>query len=295
MRDYAKVSPQFWIGKTGKSLRGDSQAQLVALYLMTSPHANMIGVFHCPILYIAHETGMPFEGASEGLQRLCEGGFCEYDVSSETVWVCEMARFQIGDKLKATDNRVTGVRAEFEKLPHGLLRQGFHRRYQAAYHLQDEPETGSPSEAPSKPLRSQEQEQEQEQENKTTPDGVVVDSAPPADLTLVHSESKPSSKPDCPHQEIIALYHELLPMCPEIRGWTAARAQALRTRWNEDPKRQTLDYWRNFFGYIAESSFLTGRVTPRDGRKPFLASLDWIVKAENFTKIRERHYEDKAA
>ena len=67
MRDYGVVSPQFWIGATGKRLRGNPDAQLLALYLMTSPHATMIGVFHCPILYMAHETGMPFEGASNAL------------------------------------------------------------------------------------------------------------------------------------------------------------------------------------------------------------------------------------
>ena len=57
MRDYGIVSPRFWIGETGKKLRGNPNEQVLALYLMTSPHANMIGVFHCPILYMAHETG----------------------------------------------------------------------------------------------------------------------------------------------------------------------------------------------------------------------------------------------
>jgi len=40
MRDYAKVSPRFWIGNTGKQLRSDPDAQVVALYLMSNPHAN---------------------------------------------------------------------------------------------------------------------------------------------------------------------------------------------------------------------------------------------------------------
>ena len=40
VRDYGKVSPQFWVGKTGKRLRGDMEAQIVALYLMTSPRTN---------------------------------------------------------------------------------------------------------------------------------------------------------------------------------------------------------------------------------------------------------------
>ena len=73
MRDYAKVSPQFWIGTTGKAIRASgSDAQIVALYLLTSPHATMLGLYYLPMLYIAHETGRGIEGASEGLRRAFE-------------------------------------------------------------------------------------------------------------------------------------------------------------------------------------------------------------------------------
>lgn len=96
MRDYGKVAPSFWIGATGKALRGDANAQLLALYLMTSPHSNMIGVFHCPVLYMAHETGITFEGASEALRRLVEVGFCTYEGESETVFVHRMAASRRG-------------------------------------------------------------------------------------------------------------------------------------------------------------------------------------------------------
>ena len=65
MRDYGKVSPQFWIGQTGKKLRSEgAEAQIVAMYLMTSPHANMLGLYYCPAMFIAHETGLDLEGAS---------------------------------------------------------------------------------------------------------------------------------------------------------------------------------------------------------------------------------------
>lgn len=122
----------------------------------------------------------------------------------------------------------------------------------------------------------------------TTANAVVVDSDHAADLV-----GSRRAKPECPHQAIIALYHELLPMSPGIRDWTPARAQALRARWNEDAKRQNLDYWRKFFAYVAESEFLTGRARTTDGRRPFVASLDWIIKAENFTKIREGRYHNE--
>ena len=164
MREYSKVSAQFWTGKTGRSLRGDMQTQIVALYLMTSPHSNMIGVFNCPVIYISHETGSPLEGAYEGLKKLIEGGFCTYDEDSETVWIHEMAKFQIGDSLKASDNRVKDIHKQYENLPEGPIKQGFYAKYRDSYHLPESGECDSPFQAPSKPLPSQEQEQEQEQE-----------------------------------------------------------------------------------------------------------------------------------
>ncbi|MGB8414977.1 hypothetical protein [Paraburkholderia sp.] len=110
-----------------------------------------------------------------------------------------------------------------------------------------------------------------------------------------HPQERPTTKkPDCPHQEIIAAYHELLPASPAIRDWTPARAAHLRTRWNEDPKRQSLDWWRRFFAYVAESAFLTGNVTSGE-RKPFTVSLDWLCKAENFAKVREGRFHDAEA
>ncbi len=170
MRDYGIVSPRFWIGETGKALRGDMPAQVLAMYLMTSPHSTMTGVFHCPVLYMAHETGMEMEGASKALQRLIEGGFCEYEEASETVFVVRMAAYQIGESLSAGDNRVKGLRKEVSKMPEGRIKSRFLEVYGEAYHLAEETNKASPSKAPSEPLRSQEQEQDQEQEQKQDQD-----------------------------------------------------------------------------------------------------------------------------
>lgn len=102
-------------------------------------------------------------------------------------------------------------------------------------------------------------------------------------------------KPNCPHQEIINLYHEVLPASPRIKDWTPARAASLKARWNEGTDRQTLDYWRGLFEYISGIPFLTGRTPGSNGHKPFVLSLDWLLKAENFAKVREGRYEDAAA
>lgn len=167
MRDYSVVSPRFWIGATGKELRGNPPAQVLALYLMTSPHANMIGVFHCPLIYMAHETGLGMEGASKALQSLIEAKFCTYEESSETVFVHRMAAFQIGDHLSEQDKRCKGVEREWNNIPSRQIQQAFFAIYSAAFHLPKQSKKTRGTEAPSKPPRSQEQEQDQEQDQET--------------------------------------------------------------------------------------------------------------------------------
>lgn len=164
MRDYSKVSGTFWTGKTGKAMRGDFQTQVVAMYLMTSPHANMIGVYHCPILYIAHETGSPIEGATKGLRVLCDGAFCTYDEDTETVWVHEMAKFQIDEQLKPSDKRVSGIQKLYDLMPEGRIKSGFFDKYASAFLLVDNSKKRkplrSPLQAPTKPETETEAETE---------------------------------------------------------------------------------------------------------------------------------------
>ena len=190
MRDYSKISPQFWIGRTGKALRNAGpEATIVALYLMTCPHANMLGLYYLPLVFVAHETGLGFEGASKGLRRAIEAGFCRYDEASEVVWVVEMARYQIADSLKDKDLRIKGVQNEYDALPENPYLSDFFERYGSAFRMdrrRDEiTPDASPFEAPSKPLESQEQEQEQEQKvNATTahapePEEPPTESPPP--------------------------------------------------------------------------------------------------------------------
>lgn len=165
MRDYATVAPQFWLGKTGRELRKQgAEAQVVSFYLMTSPHANMLGLYYLPILYIAHETGLGLEGASKGLKSSIEAGFCSYDEDTEMVWVHEMAAYQVGRSLKPGDNRCAGVRNEYMSLPENPFLSLFYERYKTDFHLSFKRESHQISEGASKGLRSQDQEQDQEQD-----------------------------------------------------------------------------------------------------------------------------------
>lgn len=167
MRDYGKVSPQFWISKTGKALRRSGhEATIVALYLITCPHANMLGLYYLPTMFIAHETGLGVDGAAKGLQGAIEAGFCHYDEATEVVWVVEMARYQIADSLKKADLRVKGVQSAYEALPDNPYLARFYERYAESFHMTRCRESDAKEQAPCMALRSQEQEQEQKQDQE---------------------------------------------------------------------------------------------------------------------------------
>jgi uncharacterized protein YdaU (DUF1376 family) len=107
--------------------------------------------------------------------------------------------------------------------------------------------------------------------------------------------------PDCPHQKLIDLYHELLPTCTRVVEWNEERQRIMRSRWREKAtskaknwgysnEEQGLACWRKFFAWCAQSDFLTGRAKGRDGGAPFVATLEWLVRPKNFAKVVEGNY-----
>lgn len=126
---------------------------------------------------------------------------------------------------------------------------------------------------------------------------------PPADAGGAPDGAHAPPMPDCPHERIIALYHELMPLNPQVLEWTETRRGHLRARWREKalPNGRTqgyatvdagLAFWRRFFGYCAESKFLTGRAEAKPGKPPFCPGLDWLLKPENFAKVLEGRYHE---
>lgn len=136
-RDYSKVGWTFWTGKTGRAIRALNRpdVQVIALYLLTCKSATMTGLYYLPVTLMAHETGSPFEGASEALSILVQLGFCALDSERDLVWVCEMARFQIGEELSKGDKRIPAIIGQLQEHAASPLALLFVRKYQAAYHL----------------------------------------------------------------------------------------------------------------------------------------------------------------
>lgn len=136
-----------------------------------------------------------------------------------------------------------------------------------------------------------EKEKEKEKELKThSPEPGLPGIADPEPIDLPKA-----SRPACPHQQIIDLYHQALPTGTQVRVWNETRMKTLQARWREDPKRQDLGWWERFFKYVAESEFLTGQTPAANGRDPFVVSLDWLINPQNFAKTVEGKYHRSAA
>ncbi|MCE9858160.1 DNA-binding protein [Raoultella planticola] len=255
MRDYATVAPQFWLGKTGRELRKKgAEAQVVSFYLMTSPHANMLGLYYLPILYIAHETGLGLEGASKGLKSSIEAGFCSYDEDTEMVWVHEMAAYQVGKALKPGDNRCAGVRSEYASLTENSFLSSFYERYKDDFHLSIKRETRQISEGASKGLRSQDQEQDQEQEQEQDKDHLGHGGATPPDDES--SDIAPAGKPKSSYSEEFELVWKEYPKraggnskADAFKAWTARIKSGATVQ-------ELTDGVRRYAGYVAAAGKL---------------------------------------
>jgi hypothetical protein len=299
MRDYAKVSPKFWTGDTGQELaRRGSEALVVGLYLMTSPHSNMLGLFYQPVLYIAEETGLTPEAAQKGLVDCMEAGFCDFDPISKMVWVFEMAGYQIDSELKATDLRVKGIRKDYAALPNNPFLAPFFERYAGAFHLDVRREfvpkgkgaqlsLVSPFKAPSKP-------------GTGTGTGTGAGTREGTG-TGKPSASSPAKLPTPPTKEIIDLYHEVLPDLPAVRLHTKDRVRALGKLWTwvltstkgDHTRRATdrdeaLAWIRSYFERAKDNDFLMGR-TPRTGEHAnWKCDLDFLLTDKGMKHVIEK-------
>lgn len=140
MRNFIKLSPKFWIGPTGREIRESGvETQIAALYLMSSPHINYIGLYHLPLVYLTGDTGLSQDAAKAALLELERVGFARYDKSSECAWVVEGAKWQIGETITAGDKNVLKIKREYDDLPSDCpFKSEFLTKYGQAYHMSAE-------------------------------------------------------------------------------------------------------------------------------------------------------------
>lgn len=279
MRKYSSITPKFWIGKTGRKLRCDISAKLVAAYLLSCPNNDMTGVFYCPLCQISAETGLPLEapsvplpspfqgplkGIREALETLQREDFAIYDYESEYVFVKKMALFQIAPELKPTDKRVTGIRTAIESMPDNF-KYLFIKEYNECFNLgfknipspeiqefgvqtqEGDDLPSSPIEAPSKALRSQVQEQEQEQETYTRTEKNEKQSELAENFAGRECEKPVSLKTEAIEEELPLEEQEASVSKKEIVE--PKPKKEVKTQRLQKPEELTDEFWQDFLAY----------------------------------------------
>ena len=276
MRSYSTVSPKLWIGRTGRSLRRCLEAQVVAAYLISSPHDNMLGLYYLPLESISNDTGLTREEVNAGMNRCIEVGFCQYDGATEMVWVINMAKYQVGSDLKVNDNKVRGVRAAYADLPENPFLGPFFDRYAKDFHLETRREgkpLASPFQAPLEGLGSPLPE-------PPAPPPTAASLAPPTPAPKVKANGKPR-KPrgrdygiaalDMP-EEIAEQFQRVWDAWP-TKGWNSQTRTA-------GPRR--LNFAESAKRFLEAASYNT--IEKEDGSR--LTAADLAEAAIHFVNLR---------
>ena len=91
MRDYGRVYSAFWQSPEIRALPED--ARTLALYLLTTPHGNLIGCFRLPDAYAADDLQWTAERVSEGFAKLVEVAFVRRDEATKWVFIAKYLKW----------------------------------------------------------------------------------------------------------------------------------------------------------------------------------------------------------
>ncbi|MBI4293636.1 MAG: hypothetical protein HY661_19340 [Betaproteobacteria bacterium] len=304
MSRYRKVDSRIWNDAKFRVLT--DAGKLAFLFLLTHPNTTALGAIRGSIPGFAAEIGWSAKAFGEAFREASSKGMAEHDEIACIVWFPNFLKYNRPE----SPNVVRAWASSLDLLPECALKDKAIQSAKALVEGMNEAFAKAFAEALAKAMPNQEQEQEQEQE-RTLPTadavGVAGGAVPPPsppNLQVVHAKTR--ALPDCPHQQIIALYHEILSECPQVIEWNDERQGLLRARWREKAKPNGrsqgyasvdagLAYWRRYFTYVTGSKFLTGRAEGKPGKAPFVADLEWLIRPTNFVKVVEGKYHDAAA
>ena len=280
MRDYGKVHTSFWSSNSIRDLSEDGRT--LAFYLLTCPHGNIAGVFRLPDGYICEDLQWDSERVSKGFANIVSKGFanrCE-----TTKWVQIINHFEWNPP--ENPNQKKAALRVAQQIPDqcNWKKEYLYKSmdYLGLSETDAEP-FGNPSKTVSKPVT-------------VTVTGAVIEESPIGD-----SDDKPSL-PHCPHAKLIEIFAEQLPMLPKPKAelWGGTRARDMRNRWKwvltakmhsgkryAETESDAIGFFTRFFGYVAQSDFLTGRNGKWTG-----CTLAWLMEEANFAKAIEGNFEN---
>ncbi len=124
--------------------------------------------------------------------------------------------------------------------------------------------------------------------NINTPNGVLGDSqaSPPPDPIETNLDDHPDDEKNknIPYQQILNLYHEILPQCPKVRVFDKKRKSQIRARWKTSPEFQSIVFWESYFRKVSESRFLMGQ-----NGKDWIADFDFLTGTKMISAVEGKY------
>ena len=107
--------------------------------------------------------------------------------------------------------------------------------------------------------------------------------------------------PACPVNDLVALYHEVLPELPKVKVLDEARRRAMRSLWtfvmtsrkSDGTRRATtaeagMSWLRDYFGRVRDNDWLMGRTPRAPGHESWRCTLDFLCSPKGLKAVIER-------
>lgn len=300
MARYRKIDIRIWNDRKFREL--DDKAKLAFFLVLTHPDTNQLGMLRSRSVALAMELGWHPDVMSDAILMLCQMGMLMVDDKAGFIFIPNFLKYNppngpnsvkgwegLLDQMPECallDHAISSLKPFVDGLSEGL-------RNAIPNDIKDAMAHAIPNDIKDAP-RIQEQKQEQEQDISITSKDVIVETAV-SDPKASESEKvgNPKTGIDCPYQELVAAYNEILgPYLGMCQKLTPTRQKAIQARWRDcmkdgdfKNKDDGIAYFRRYFEYIKTCDFLMGN-NGRDWR----ADFDWIFKQQNYTKICEGKY-----
>jgi len=126
---------------------------------------------------------------------------------------------------------------------------------------------------------------------------------PTAEPSEPPAKPKTDSLPNCPADELIAVYHETLPELPRVRLKTPDRVRLLSKAWRwvltskrpDNTRRaetpaEAVEWFRGYFAQVRDNDFLMGRVERSGAHRNWSPDIDYLLSDRGMKLVIEKTY-----
>lgn len=325
MNRYSQIYSQIWFD--GKYTSLSDTAKLMFLYVLTSPHGNMIGYYRLPVAYAACDLGWDKKDVISALDELTVAGMISYDDKANVVLIKNFLKYN----PIQNESQAKGAAKLLDDVPASPLIEEFARCIEqhaseyadmfemAMNHIADSLDAAEPKHAADTVQSASSDAQKPIPDDtghllKTVPtpsrEGVervpTPCQDPPGEQRTGTENRKQEQEQEqermcqpagagpppplqpVPYQQIADLYNSICVSLPRIKAITEKRRKHIRASWKELGGDITL--FEQTFRQAEESDFLSGRSGKWTG-----CNFDWLIVYNNMVKVMEGTYGNKEA